>query len=116
MTVDVSLIRNVTLIDGLGSDPRPDWAVVVEGERIVWLGPTADAPKVEEGLNVDGRGHSLLPGMINCHVHLCNDGAADLFAQVRDDSVPIATIRALANARLTLEAGVTTVRDCGAAS
>jgi imidazolonepropionase-like amidohydrolase len=116
MTDDVSLIRNVTLIDGLGGDPRRDWAVVVEDERIAWLGPTADAPKVDHGLVVDGRGHSLLPGMINCHVHLCNDGAADLFGQVRDDSVPIATIRAVLNARLTLEAGVTTVRDCGAAN
>src|SRR5262249_59918979 len=43
-------------------------------------------------------------------------GAADLYAQVVNDSVPIATIRAVQNARLALHAGVTTVRDCGAAS
>ena len=116
MTVNASLIRNVNLIDGLGGEPRPDWAVVVEGERIAWMGPSAQAPEFTEGLVVDGRGHSLLPGMINCHVHLCNDGAADLFAQVLNDSVPIATIRSVINARLTLEAGITTVRDCGAAS
>ena len=65
---------------------------------------------------VEGRGCSLVPGMINCHAHLCNDGAADLFAQVLNDSVPIATIRAVLNARQALEAGVTTIRDCGAAS
>ena len=116
MTVNASLIRNVSLIDGLGGQPRADWAVVVEGERIAWMGPSAQAPVFSEGLVVDGRGHSLLPGMINCHVHLCNDGAADLFAQVLNDSVPIATIRSVINARLTLEAGITTVRDCGAAS
>lgn len=116
MTVNASLIRNVSLIDGLGGQPRADWAVVVEGERIAWMGPDAQAPAFGDGLVVDGSGHALLPGMINCHVHLCNDGAADLFAQVLNDSVPIATIRSVINARLTLEAGITTVRDCGAAS
>ncbi len=116
MTVNATLIRNVTVIDGLGGQPQVDWAVVVEGERIAWMGPDAQAPAFGDGLVVDGRGHSLLPGMINCHVHLCNDGAADLFAQVINDSVPIATIRSVINARLTLEAGITTVRDCGASS
>lgn len=42
--------------------------------------------------------------------------AADLFGQVLNDSVPIATIRSVINALLTLEAGITTVLDCGAAS
>lgn len=116
MAIAVHLIRNVTLIDGLGGDPRHDWAVAVEGERISWIGPSAQAPAFDPRHVIDGRGHSLLPGMINCHVHLCNDGAADLFGQVLNDSVPIATIRSVINARLTLEAGITTVRDCGAAS
>jgi len=116
MAASVHLIRDVTVIDGLGRQPLRDAAVVVEGDRIAWIGPAAHAPSVGDGRVVDGRGHSLLPGMINCHAHLCNDGAADLFAQVVSDSVPIATIRAVLNARLALEAGVTTIRDCGAAS
>jgi imidazolonepropionase-like amidohydrolase len=116
MAASAHLIRNVTLIDGLGGEPRADWAVVVEGERIAWSGPSSQAPAFESNRVVDGSGHSLLPGMINCHVHLCNDGSADLFGQVLNDSVPIATIRSVLNARLTLAAGITTVRDCGAAS
>jgi len=110
------LIRNVSLIDGLGGDPRPGWAVAVEGDRIAWMGPTAQAPAFEPGSVIEGGGRTLLPGMINSHVHLCADGAADLFAQAVNDSVPIATVRSVLNARLTLEAGITTVRDCGAAS
>jgi imidazolonepropionase-like amidohydrolase len=110
------LIRNVTLIDGLGGEPHADWAVAVEGERIAWIGPSAQAPAFDPNNVVEGKGHSLLPGMINSHVHLCNDGSADLFGQVLNDSVPIATIRSVINARLTLAAGITTVRDCGAAS
>ena len=116
MTVSAHLIRNVTLIDGLGGQPHAGWAVAVEGDRISWIGPSAQAPTFEAGNVVDGSGHTLLPGMINCHVHLCNDGAADLFGQVQNDSVTIATIRSVINARLTLAAGITTVRDCGAAS
>ncbi len=116
MAASAHLIRNVTLIDGLGGEPHTDWAVAVEGERIAWIGPSAQAPSFDLHSVVDGRGHSLLPGLINCHVHLCNDGSADLFGQVLNDSVPIATIRSVINARITLAAGITTVRDCGAAS
>jgi imidazolonepropionase-like amidohydrolase len=116
MAISAHLIRNVTLIDGLGGEPHADWAVAVEGERIAWIGPQAQAPAFDPQHVVDGTGHTLLPGMINCHVHLCADGAADLFAQAVNDSVSIATIRGVINARLTLAAGITTVRDCGAAS
>ena len=114
--MSATLIRNVNLIDGLGGEPQRDWAVVVEGERISWLGPSAHAPAFGEGLVVDAAGQTLLPGLINCHVHLCNDGAADLFNQVITDSVPIATVRGVLNAKLALRVGITTVRDCGAAS
>jgi imidazolonepropionase-like amidohydrolase len=114
--MSATLIRNVNLIDGLGGEPQRDWAAVIEGERISWLGPSAHAPAFGEGLVVDGAGQTLLPGLINCHAHLCNDGAADLFAQVLNDSVSIATIRGVLNAKLALRAGITTIRDCGAAS
>lgn len=116
MTTSIYLIRGVTLVDGLGDEPVHDAAVVVEDDRITWVGPSRHAPAPGDGLVVEGAGFSLLPGMINCHAHLCNDGAADLYAQVVNDSVPIATIRAVRNAMLALQAGVTTVRDCGAAS
>lgn len=109
------LVRNVTLVDGIGRAPVAERAVLVDGRRIAWVGPTDQAPSFADEAVVDGTGYTLLPGLINCHVHLCNDGAPDLFAQVRDDSVPIATLRGAQGARLTLESGVTTVRDCGAA-
>ena len=57
-----------------------------------------------------------MPGLINCHVHLANDGSPDLFGQAGRDSVTIAALRGYKNLQLTLESGVTSVRDCGAAS
>ena len=110
------LLRDVVLVDGTGAAARPGRSVVVDGTRIAWVGPTAQAPSFAPERVLDCGGRTLLPGLVNAHVHLANDGAPDLAAQVRDDSVPIGTLRAARNARLTLESGVTTVRDCGAPS
>jgi imidazolonepropionase-like amidohydrolase len=110
------LIRHVTVIDGNGGAPLRDGAVAVDGQRIAWIGTSEQAPAFEPSRMVDGSGCTLLPGLINCHVHLCNDGVANLFEQVRNDSITIATIRGVLNAEITLRAGITTVRDCGAAN
>src|SRR5690606_1055457 len=59
-------------------------------------------------------GRTVLPGLINCHVHLTADGAPDLIGQIESDTVPTATLRAARTAWQTLRSGVTTVRDCGA--
>jgi imidazolonepropionase-like amidohydrolase len=115
MTPASFLLRNVTVVDGTGAQPVPGQAVVVEGRRIAWVGPDGEAPSTAAEAVVDGGGRTVLPGLINCHVHLTADGAPDLFAQVAGDTVPLATLRAADSARITLMSGVTTVRDCGAA-
>jgi imidazolonepropionase-like amidohydrolase len=115
MTRSSFLLRDVTVMDGTGADPVPGQAVVVEGRRLAWLGPADQAPSTAPEAVVEGGGRTVLPGLINCHVHLCNDGAPDLFAQVMSDSIPVATLRAARSASETLQSGVTTVRDCGAA-
>ena len=45
-----------------------DAALVIEGERIVWVGPAADAPSADERVDVDGR--AVLPGWVDSHTHL----------------------------------------------
>lgn len=115
MTPTSFLLRNVTVVDGTGAPPVPGQAVVVEGRRIAWIGPEGSAPGTAPENVVDGGGRTVLPGLINCHVHLTADGAPDLFAQAAGDTVPLATLRAARSAVETLQSGVTTVRDCGAA-
>ena len=115
MTTTSFLLRNVTVVDGTGSAPVPGQAVVVEGRRIAWIGPEGSAPSTAPESVVDGGGRTVLPGLVNCHVHLTADGAPDLFAQVTGDTVPRATLRAAQSALTALRSGVTTVRDCGAA-
>ncbi|WP_369134612.1 amidohydrolase family protein [Modestobacter sp. I12A-02662] len=115
MTTSSFLLRNVTVVDGTGAAPVPGQALVVEGRRIAWIGPEDQAPGVAPESVVDGGGGTVLPGLINCHVHLTANGAPDLFAQAAGDTVPLATLRAADSAWTTLHSGVTTVRDCGAA-
>jgi imidazolonepropionase-like amidohydrolase len=110
------VIRNVTLIDGTGAAPVPGQALIAEGRRISWIGPDGSLPEGADQGAIDGGGGTILPGLINCHVHLANDGSPDLFGQAARDSVTTAALRGYLNMQVTLESGVTSVRDCGAAS
>lgn len=88
----------------------------MDAGRIAWIGRTRTPPPWAPYPQIDGKGRSLIPGLVDSHVHLANDGSADLFEQVVNDSLSIASLRAARNARYTLECGVTTVCNCGAAN
>ena len=111
----LKLIRAARLIDGTGSPPLENAAVLVEGDMIRAAGrrdsvvPPHGA-SVEE-LDYDG---TLLPGLVDCHVHLIGIGdgrAGDDLNRLPDE---VLTLQAARNARTHLYSGVTTVRDCGA--
>jgi imidazolonepropionase-like amidohydrolase len=104
------VLIGATLIDGTGAEPLRGRAVVVEGGRIAAVVDAAQAPR---GDRMDLAGHTLLPGLINCHVHLCLGAEADPVRPLREEPASVTTIRALVRARETVEAGVTTVRDLG---
>ena len=56
-----------------------DGALVIEGDRIAWVGPTAELPPLPAGANViDATGKTVLPGLVDSHTHL-------LFAGSRED-------------------------------
>jgi imidazolonepropionase-like amidohydrolase len=114
MSTPSFLLRDVTVVDGTGAPPARGQAVVVEGRRIAWMGPVGQAPVMSPGSVVEGGGRTVLPGLVNCHVHLTADGTPDLLAQIAADTIPVATLRAARSAWATLQSGVTTVRDCGA--
>lgn len=102
---------NGQVIDGRGGAYKG--YVIVEGDKIAAVG-RGDPPSL--GGDVERRdltAKSILPGLIDCHIHLRNDGVADPRAQAAADTDAVATLRSARNARRTLEAGVTTIRDCG---
>jgi imidazolonepropionase-like amidohydrolase len=105
-------VADVTLFDG--RTIRTKQGVLVSGGTIEWVGPHARAPRGSRAATaVDGRGRTLAPGLIDCHVHLCFDGTADLKAEADALTPTLATIKATANAARHLANGVTTVRDLG---
>jgi imidazolonepropionase-like amidohydrolase len=103
---------NVTLFDG--RRVREKQGVLVENDRIAWVGPHARAPgEARTAKARDGAGTTLAPGLIDCHVHLQFDGDADFEKESRETTPTLAALKAAANAARHLTAGVTTVRDLG---
>src|SRR5688572_29650885 len=101
------LLRGATLIDGTGAAPLADAAVLIEGERIVEVGPVArvESPPGTETIDVTGR--TVMPGLIDCHDHLAHTG----FDLMERAAAPLSLtmMRIADNLRVTLEAGITTV-------
>ncbi|TMD61794.1 MAG: amidohydrolase family protein [Chloroflexi bacterium] len=106
----VLLLTAASLFDGTGSPPLRPGAVLVDGDRIKAIGKRIDAPA--DATRIDLPGATMLPGLIDCHVHLSDAGLPD--ATVQDQDPPsLRTLRMADHARRTLEAGFTTVRDVG---
>lgn len=92
---------------------HPGWSVLVEGERITAVGPDLAAPAGARVIALPGT--TLIPGLIDLHSHLFlhpyNETLWD--DQVLKEPLAYRTARAVAQARTTLEAGFTTLRDLG---
>ena len=88
-------------------------AVVINGNMITFVGPNKRIRPSKKNIVYDISGKTILPGLIDCHVHLCLDGSPDPITALIKESIPMTTIKMAQHARSTLEAGVTTIRDMG---
>ena len=98
--------------------------MVTKGSRILWVGPweqlgTGEIPSevahaAAQGQTLDFPGGTLLPGLIDCHVHTNMPGDGRTGEQVNQDSDDVRLMRSAHNVRRALESGVTTLCDCGA--
>ena len=84
----VLAIRGATLIDGTGRPPAEEMTIVTRDGRIEAIGPTIPVPA--DARVIDGTGKTVLPGLIDAHVHL------------NEWMIPF-----------LLKYGVTTIVDCG---
>jgi imidazolonepropionase-like amidohydrolase len=106
-------IRPGSLLDVVTGELLAERAVVIEGDRIVQVTSAGDAP-AEGPAVVDLPDHTLLPGLIDCHSHLVGEpddgqGYARMLARTGAQEA----LSGARNARDTLRAGFTTVRDVG---
>jgi imidazolonepropionase-like amidohydrolase len=106
-------VKSIRLIDGTGQ-VLEQAVVVVRGTCIAAAGSVKHVTIPRGATVVNGRGMTVLPGLIDCHVHLALGGEPDVVAAVEQDSPSLTLLKASRYARQTLEAGITTVRDVGA--
>ena len=111
------LIRADRLIDGTGATPVPDAVLLVAEGRIAGVfGGQAPEGLVPPGTPVlDYRGCTLLPGLIDAHVHLNLPGDGSTLEQAVQEADGVLVATATFAVTRALAAGITTVRDMGAA-
>jgi imidazolonepropionase-like amidohydrolase len=100
------------LLDGRSADAIADGVLVTDEQgRIVAAGRAAAVSVPKDAVRIDATGLTILPGIIDCHVHLSLrlEPVADAVQRSATDL----TVRALLAGRDFLEAGVTTIRDAG---
>ncbi len=107
------LITADAVFDGRDGIVHRGWQVLVRGGRVEAVGPDLAVPADADRMALPGA--TLLPGLIDAHVHLFlhpyNETAWN--DQVLKEPLALRTVRAVNHARATLMAGFTTVRDLG---
>ena len=103
------VVRAARMLDVASGRIVPDAAVVVQGGRIVALGVPAPA----DAETIDLGDVTLMPGLIDMHTHLAMDIEGDWVMRAVRATAADHALRGARNARRTLEAGFTTVREAG---
>src|SRR3989441_1231309 len=110
-----TLVKAGRLIDGRSDAPQANVGILVEGDRIVAVGPLAQVQgQAKNATVVDLAAMTVLPGLIDAHTHLLLQGdptSESYDQQLLYQSTPYRAILAARNARIALEHGFTAIRD-----
>src|SRR5881398_3514474 len=107
------IIHAAKLLEVKTGKTLADQAIVIEGDKIVSVGPMVQMQRSTSDRLIDLPNATVLPGLTDAHTHLTGD-PRNIGYQSLGISIPRATLTGARNARLTLEAGFTTVRNVGA--
>jgi imidazolonepropionase-like amidohydrolase len=111
----IQIFKNARVIDGNGKIPVENGCLIIDGPRIIHVGKddgqvTAKYPGAEL---VDLKGMTLMPGLIDAHVHLSLHGSPDYFNEMIMESPTLAALKAVKKAGRLIESGFTTIRTMG---
>jgi imidazolonepropionase-like amidohydrolase len=109
------VISGGTLIDGTGSDPIENAVLIIENDKITEIGRKNEISIPQDAQTIDAAGKTVMPGLIEAHVHLLGAVTMNLHDWLIDP-IGLRAIRSTVEARRLLEAGYTTVRDLGSAT
>jgi imidazolonepropionase-like amidohydrolase len=107
------VVRAGHVLDVKSGKMLADQAIVIEGDKIVSIGPASSAQAVAGATTINLPNSTVLPGLIDSHVHLTGDLKNSGYRSL-GISLPRATLTGAHNAKVTLDAGFTTVRNVGA--
>ena len=108
------VLRARHLLDVKSGKMLDDQAVVIQGDTILYVGPATDVKSQPGASIIDLPAATLVPGLIDAHTHLTFDLGHSGYSGL-SVSVSRSALIGAKNARITLEAGFTTVRNLGAA-
>jgi imidazolonepropionase-like amidohydrolase len=108
-----TLVRTGHLLDvKTGAEPTGQ-TIIVTGDRITAIAPTVSTPTQPGDLEIDLTRYTIMPGLIDAHTHLTMANNFDPYFELSMTPAKEAII-GVENAKVTLEAGFTTVRNVGA--
>ena len=112
---DAALLLRPAQVWSAGEPVHVGWTVLVQGERILAVGPASAVHAPADAEVIELPGATLLPGLMDLHSHLFLHPYSETRwdEQVLREPVPYRTLRAGVQARATLLAGFTTLRDLG---
>jgi len=108
-----TVIRAGRVLNVRTGELRANQAIVIEGDKIAQIAPTSEVTASPGDATIDLQNATLLPGLIDMHTHLTFD-LNSLGYQGLSISTAREALHGARNARRTLEAGFTTVRNLGA--
>jgi imidazolonepropionase-like amidohydrolase len=110
---DLSVLHAGRLLDPATGETISEATVVMEDGVITAVGPRASVAAPRDAAVIDASGLTVMPGLIDCHVHLCMRGDGLDLAERLATPPSLAVLEAVVSCRKTLDAGFTTVRDAG---
>lgn len=112
---EILIIKNGNLIDGTGAKPVRNSVILVENARITAVGREGEVevPKKAKKTEVDASKMTVMPGLIDSHLHFMGLKTDRLLEEDFVRPHQLALIKSVYDAIDLLEAGFTTVKDCG---
>jgi imidazolonepropionase-like amidohydrolase len=110
----ITAVHADALLDpATGETARGGVTVLVEDGRVVRRGPRGQVAAPRDAAVVDADGLTVLPGLVDAHVHLTVAGEGVDLGEMLQTPPSLSVLRAVDTCRKTLDAGITTVRDAG---
>lgn len=109
------VVYDGTLIDCVTTEPKHHQAILLNGDKIEAIGTVGQMQLPADAQYIDARGKTILPGLIDAHIHITGDGNPNVLRSMKM-TVPYKAILSTKNAQALVEAGFTSIRDAGASN